>query len=160
MRIVKIVPIPAGWWRLLLRAPIPLFRRGLGWVFGHRLLLLNHVGRVTGTMHQTILEVVEHDAASGSYVVGSGWGSRAAWYRNVRAEPRVSIVVGRQKIPVTAVALNEDEGAVIFTRYAARHRRIARHLLPRVLGVAVDGSADDFMAVGQRMPFIRFVPRR
>ncbi|WP_399210845.1 hypothetical protein [Streptomyces sp. SLBN-31] len=34
--------------RFLARLPIPLFRRGLGWVFGGRLLLLHHTDRVTG----------------------------------------------------------------------------------------------------------------
>jgi hypothetical protein len=86
-------------------------------------------------------------------------GPDAAWYRNVRHTTEVTIQVGRRTIPVTGVPLPADEGAEIFARYASRHRAAAKQLLPRLRGYAVDGSDADFRAVGQRMPFVRFVPR-
>jgi deazaflavin-dependent oxidoreductase (nitroreductase family) len=144
---------------MVFRMPIYLYRLKLGWLFGDRLLLLNHTGRVTGKPHQSILEVAEHDEADNSYIVGSGWGPTAAWYRNVLHNPRVSIQVRNRKVDVTAVPLGKDEGAVKFMRYAAGHRRVARFVLPRVLGFSVDGSDEDFRAVGERLPFVRFVPR-
>jgi hypothetical protein len=67
--------------------------------------------------------------------------------------------VGTRTIPVTAVSLGKDEGAEIFVRYASRHRTTAKYVLPRVLGFSVDGSDDDFRAVGQHLPFVRFVRR-
>jgi deazaflavin-dependent oxidoreductase (nitroreductase family) len=159
MKIVKIVQPPAGVSRLLFRAPIYLYRLGLGWLFGNRLMLLNHIGRVSGKQRHTILEVVEHDPTQGSFVVASGWGPTAAWYRNIRHTPDVSIQVGRRTILATAAPLAEDEGAEIFARYASQHRTAAKYLLPRLMGFAVDGSEADFRAVGRRMPFVRFVPR-
>jgi deazaflavin-dependent oxidoreductase (nitroreductase family) len=156
---VKKVKPPAGLTRFLLRMPIYLYRLKLGWLFGTRLLLLNHIGRVSGKPRHTILEVAEHDATSNSYVVASGWGPTAAWYRNVLHTPEVSIQVGTRTMPVTARPLDEDEGADIFVRYASRHRTTAKYVLPRVLGFAVDGSDADFRVVGQRMPFVRFLPR-
>ena len=83
MKIVKNVHPPSGVSRALFRAPIYLYRLGLGWLFGKRILLLNHTGRVSGTQRQVILEVVEHDRTNGSFVVASGWGPTAAWYRNI-----------------------------------------------------------------------------
>jgi hypothetical protein len=59
---------------------------------------------------------------------------------------------------VTAVPLSE-EGSEIFAEYALRHRVLAKHLLPRLMGFSVDGSEDDFREVGRRMPFVRFAPR-
>ena len=53
----------------------------------------------------------------------------------------------------------EEEGAEIFANYAIRHRMLAKHLLPRLMGFSVDGSEADFQEVGRRMPFVRFVPR-
>ena len=114
MRIIKKVSPPAGLSRLAFRAPIWLYERGLGWIFGRRLLLLNHIGRVTGQQRHVVLEVVEYDPADGSYVVASGWGTTAAWYRNLVAQPQVSIQVGRSTIPVTAVVLETENGADIF----------------------------------------------
>ncbi|WP_396928598.1 nitroreductase family deazaflavin-dependent oxidoreductase [Mycolicibacterium sp.] len=139
--------------------PIYAYRFGLGWLFGSRLLLLNHVGRVSGKRRRTVLEVVEHDTRDGSYVVASGWGAGASWYRNVVQQPQVMIQVGRQTIPAVAITLPNDEGADVFAEYAARHRMLARHLLPRLMGFSVDGSEADFREVGRRLPFVRFVPR-
>jgi deazaflavin-dependent oxidoreductase (nitroreductase family) len=159
MKIVKHVRPPSGMSRALFRAPIYLYRVGLGWLFGKRILLLNHIGRVSGKRRQVVLEVVEHDRTDGSFVVASGWGPTAAWYRNILHTPQVSIKVGRRTIPVTAVALTAEEGAEVFGRYAARHRAAARYLLPRLMGFAVDGSEADFRAVGQRMPVVRLATR-
>ena len=48
--------------RWLVRAPIPLFRAGLGFVFGGRLLLLEHLGRTSGEHRFVVLECVERPA--------------------------------------------------------------------------------------------------
>ena len=143
----------------MFRSPIWIYRVGLGAVFGRRLLLLNHIGRRTGTPRKTILEVVQYDPTDRSYVVASGWGPQAAWYRNILEQPAVSVEVGNSTIPVTAEPLAEDAGAEIFARYAARRPRIAAFALPRVLGMSVDGSDADFRAAGRRMPFVRLTPR-
>jgi len=157
VKIVKNIQPPTGLTRFLFRTPIYLYRLRLGWLFGSRLLLLNHVGRVSGKSRQTVLEVVEHD--DDSYVVASGWGPGAAWYRNILHTPAITIQVGTRTMRVTAVPLDKEEAANIFTRYASRHRGAAKYLLPRVLGFSVDGSDADFRAVGQHMPFVRFVSR-
>ncbi|MGW0824493.1 nitroreductase family deazaflavin-dependent oxidoreductase [Streptomyces sp. NPDC002845] len=159
MEIVKRVRPPTGVKRLLFRLPIHLYRMGLGWLFGRRIMLVNHIGRATGKRRQVILEVVDHDADEGSYVVASGWGPTAAWYRNVLHTPDVTIQVGRRTMPVRGVPLPADEGAEIFARYAARHRVAAKLLLPRLMGFSVDGSEADFRSVGERIPFVRFIPR-
>ncbi|GAY13349.1 nitroreductase family deazaflavin-dependent oxidoreductase [Mycobacterium sp. shizuoka-1] len=159
MRVDKSVEPPKGLSRLLFRMPIYAYRVGCGWIFGDRLMLLNHIGRLTGAPRQTVLEVVSHDPGKDRYVVASGWGPTSAWYRNVLHTPQVSIQVGRRTIPVTAVPLSPEDGADIFARYAARHRTLARLLLPRLMGFSVDGSEDDFGAVGRHLPFVEFVPR-
>jgi deazaflavin-dependent oxidoreductase (nitroreductase family) len=157
MEIVKNVAPPAGFTRFVFRIPIHLYRLKLGCLFGSRLLLLNHTGRVSGKRRQTVLEVAERNGDS--YVVASGWGPTAAWYRNIRQSPDVTIQVGTHTVAVTAVPLDKEEGAQVFARYGSRHRAAAKYVLPRVLGFAVDGSDEDFRAVGQHLPFVRFIPR-
>ncbi|HTY28018.1 MAG TPA: nitroreductase family deazaflavin-dependent oxidoreductase [Mycobacterium sp.] len=157
MKVVKNVQPPAGLTRFLFRTPILVYRLRLGWLFGSRLLLLNHVGRVSGKPRQSVLEVAEHDGDT--YVVASGWGPTAAWYRNILHTPDVTIQVGTRTIPVTAIPLDKEQGAQVFVRYGSRHRTAAKYVLPRMLGFSVDGSDADFHAVGQQLPFVRFVPR-
>jgi deazaflavin-dependent oxidoreductase (nitroreductase family) len=157
VKIVKNVQPPAGLTRFLFRIPIHVYRLRLGRLFGSRLLLLNHIGRVSGKPRRTVLEVAEH--VDDGDVVASGWGPTAAWYRNILHTPDVTIQVGTRTTPVTATPLDNEEGAQVFVRYGSRHRTAAKYTLPRVLGFSVDGSDADFRAVGEHLPFVRFVPR-
>lgn len=146
--------LPVGWRRLLARLPVVLFRCGLGWVFGGRLLLLHHTGRVTGLHRRVVLEVVEYESADRHWIVASGFGPRAAWYRNLRAEPKTLIEVGNRRHAVTAHFLTPDEGAEIMTRYARRHPRTARRLCT-FMGFPSDGTDARFREAGRTIPFVR-----
>ena len=159
MKVVKKIGPPSGVRRFMFRLPIYLYRMRLGWILGNRLLLLHHVGRVSGKHRLVVLEVAEHDSATDSFLVASGWGPTAAWYRNVLETPDVTIEVGRRTIAVTALPLTKEEGAEVFVRYARRHPKAAKRVLPRLMGYSVDGSEADFREVGLMMPFIRFARR-
>jgi deazaflavin-dependent oxidoreductase (nitroreductase family) len=88
--------------RWLVRAPIVLYRARLGFLFGSRLLLLEHIGRKSGARRYALLEVVGH-SRPGTYMVASGFGARAQWYRNIQVNPRVRVSVGSHKpVPATA----------------------------------------------------------
>lgn len=103
--------------RSFVRAPIYLYRAGLGFVFGRRLLMLQHVGRKSGARRYVVLEVIERPS-SHSYVVASGFGTQAQWYRNVRANPRVGVSVGfGMSTPARAVPLTDEEVAATLRRY-------------------------------------------
>lgn len=69
-------PAPKGWLHALLRIPILLYRVHMGWLLGHRFLLLTHVGRKSGTRHHTVLEVVCYASLSRTCIVASGWEPR------------------------------------------------------------------------------------
>jgi deazaflavin-dependent oxidoreductase (nitroreductase family) len=117
----------AGSWllgnRRLMRAPLWLYRARLGFVFGSRMLMLEHVGRRTGARRRVVLEVVGHPTTD-TWVVASGFGERSQWYRNVMAEPRVRVAVGaRAPRPALARRLAPAEADVVLADYIARHRR-------------------------------------
>lgn len=131
--------------RALVRAPILVFRCGLGWVFGRRLVLLTHVGRTTGRPRHAVLEVVGRGPVSDSYVVASGYGSRAQWYRNVVAHPEVTYEVGRRRRHGWAYPLPSTESGRRLAEYAARRPRTAAALM-RMLDRDVDGSPPDLEA--------------
>jgi deazaflavin-dependent oxidoreductase (nitroreductase family) len=73
--------------RWIVRAPVWLYRARLGFVFGSRLLMLEHTGRKTGIRRYAVLETVGHPDP-GTYIVAAGFGSRAQWLRNARRHPR------------------------------------------------------------------------
>ncbi|MFJ9543795.1 nitroreductase family deazaflavin-dependent oxidoreductase [Streptomyces sp. NPDC101225] len=146
--------LPTGWRRLLARLPIPIFRCGLGWVFGGRLLLLHHTGRVSGLDRRVVLEVVEYAPDEGCWIVASGFGPKAAWYRNLRAEPKTLIEVGTRRHAVTAHFLTPGDGAEIMARYARRRPRTARRL-GAFTGLRTDGTDAGFREAGGAVPFVR-----
>lgn len=131
--------------RALVRAPILVYRCGFGWVFGRRLVLLTHVGRRTGRPRHVVLEVVDRGPVIGSYVVASGYGSRAQWFRNIVAHPEVSYQVGGRRRDGWAYVLPSAESGRRLAEYARRRPRTAAALM-RMLDRDVDGSPPDLEA--------------
>jgi len=116
--------------RWIVRSPISVYRARMGLVFGPRLLMLEHTGRTTGARRYVVLEIVGHPH-HGTYVVVSGFGAKAQWYRNVRADPSVRIWLGSHRpAPATARPLDKDEAATTLAAYAARHPRAWAALKP------------------------------
>jgi deazaflavin-dependent oxidoreductase (nitroreductase family) len=149
---------PRGLSRLLFRAPIYLYRIGLGWLLGGRFLLLNHVGRKSGLPRQAVVEVVRHDEASDTYVIASGFGERSQWFQNLMERPQVTIQVGRRKLAVTAERLSREAAGDEMVDYARRHAGAARNLA-RFMGFEVDGSEGDYRALGEEVPMLALRPR-
>jgi deazaflavin-dependent oxidoreductase (nitroreductase family) len=88
---------PAGALRLAFRLPIYLYRPNLGWLFGHRGLLLIHQGRKSGLLRETVLEVALYDPDSQGSVALSAWGEKADWYRNIEPTPAYVVRTGGQR---------------------------------------------------------------
>ncbi|MEU4214204.1 nitroreductase family deazaflavin-dependent oxidoreductase [Actinoplanes sp. NPDC026623] len=149
---------PTGLRRLLLRAPVLLFRARTGWLFVGRLVLVEHVGRRTGARRAVVLEVVDRDRTSGAVTVASGFGRRADWYRNLRVHPEATMRAGLRSVPVTARPVDEDHAVEIMIAYGRRYPRTARRVA-RFMGLTVDGSAEGYAAVGRAVPFLTLVPR-
>ncbi|MEU8986570.1 nitroreductase family deazaflavin-dependent oxidoreductase [Streptomyces sp. NPDC048558] len=145
---------PAGWLRMGLRLPILLFRAGLGPLFGRRLLLLHHVGRLTDLDRRVVLEVVSHDPVNESWIVASGFGARADWYQNLRHQPKTVMQIGNRLHAVTAHFLSPDEGADIMADYAQHHPRTAGRLCA-FMGLPSDGSEASCREAGRSIPFVR-----
>lgn len=97
-----------------------MFRMGLGPLFGGRLLLLVHTGRVSGLPRRTAIEVVEAGTHEGRacWTVASGFGPGADWFRNLRQTPHATVQVGRRYHAVTAQVLTAEEGGELMARYA------------------------------------------
>ena len=132
--------------RWLVRAPIGLYRAGLGFLFGSRMLLLQHTGRTSGQARYVVLEVVEHPAAD-QYIVVSGFGVKSQWYRNVQADPRVRVSCGtRRSAPARATLLSHDESAAVLRRYAAAHPKAWANLRATIEH-AVGGPVDSLPMV-------------
>lgn len=147
---------PTGFSRLLFRFPIALYRLGLGGLFGKRFLLLNHTGRKSGLVRQVVLEVVDYNPVTQVCVVCVGFGPKSQWYQNLKHDPNASIVLGQKKLKVHAEELAKQEGGQLFFDFVKRNPGEAGFI--KILGYEVDGTDADWIAVGEDLTFIRFVP--
>lgn len=155
---VKEMKPPGGLMRLALRAPLYLYRLGLGRVLGDRFLELTHIGRKSGEQHQTVLEVVRHDKRSNTFYVVSGWGEKSDWFRNVMANPQVSIRSAGQHFEAIAERLPPEQAGEEVLDYYHRHPRALQELA-RVMGYRLDGSEEDVRALGVSLPMVAFRPQ-
>ena len=109
--------------RRLMRAPIWIFKARAGALLGSRLLMLEHVGRKTGARRDVVLEVFDHPTPE-TFLVASGFGAKAQWFRNVNANPRVRVYVGSQPpAAATARVLDQHEADSALAAYRGRHPR-------------------------------------
>lgn len=138
--------------RWFFRAPIALYRLGLGGLLGRRFLLLEHRGRRSGLRRRTVLEVVDREGATP--VVVSGYGRRSDWLANVRADPAVTVTWGHRRFAARARIVGHSEAVAAFDRYRKAHPRAAR-FLGRALGISV---LDDSDTAAREMPVVRLEP--
>jgi deazaflavin-dependent oxidoreductase (nitroreductase family) len=146
--------------KALFRAPIWIYRLGLGPLMGRRFVLLTHRGRTSGEARQAVLEVIGANDATGTVLVASGYGRRSQWYRDIEAEPRVMFQVGARRHRGRATPLPPEEAGQALAHYAQRHPATARALVGGP-GFGVDGSPESYARVAadpEGIPVVRLAP--
>ena len=136
--------------RWLMRLPIVLYRSSLGWMLGNRLVMIEHLGRVSGERRFAVVEVLSLDR--NVVRVASGFGHRAQWYRNIQANGVAYISIGRfRRVKAHARLLSPEASASRLADYAREHPAAWRHLHTS-MDLVQGGTAD--------IPVIEFVPPR
>lgn len=134
--------------RWLMRLPIPLYRASLGWLFGNRLVMIEHLGRNSGERRFVVVEVIGQER--NVVRVASGFGRKSQWYRNIRANGVAYISIGRfRRVKAHARFLGPEESAARLAEYAERYAVVWQHL-HAAMDVAQGGEAE--------IPVIEFVP--
>lgn len=141
--------------RWLLRFPVLLYRARLGWILGERFVHLTVRGRTTGLPREVVLEVLGPDPASGGLFIASAWGKRAQWFRNLEADPRAEVQVGRRRFPGEVSVLDERAASQTLRNYALAHRLAYRWFIgPLLLGRRPTATADEFTELAGRVPIL------
>jgi deazaflavin-dependent oxidoreductase (nitroreductase family) len=143
-------------WAFLL--PRYLYRWHLGWMLGHRCLMVTHIGRKTGRRRETVLEIVHYNPATHECIVVSGYGDHADWYRNIQAHPALEVQVGCQRYQPEQRNLSPEETLTLLTDYQHRHPQLFRLLL-RILGYAYDGTPEGLRMAAQLLQGVAFRPQ-
>jgi deazaflavin-dependent oxidoreductase (nitroreductase family) len=144
--------------RIVFRVPLVLYGLGLGWMLGHQFLVLTHVGRRSGRVHQTVLKVLHYDASTHESIVASAWGQRADWYRNIQSRPALAVQTGDQCYQPEQRALAADEASCVFKGWTRRQRWFARVMLGQI-GQSIDVPEEQLRALVGGFPFVGFRPQ-
>lgn len=151
---------PRGLFRFFLRLPIWLYRAHLGCLLGRRFLLLKHVGRKTGLIRQTIIEVVHYDKATDTYMVASGWGEKSDWLRNIEKTPDVFVQVGGSQFEATARRLSFEEAQRALLDYAQHHPATFQALAKLMTGQRLHGTAEECRLFARSVPLVALQARK
>jgi deazaflavin-dependent oxidoreductase (nitroreductase family) len=155
-------PPPRGLLRAVLGLPVHLYHAHLGFLLGHRFLLLVHTGHKTGMHRETVLEVVRYDPVTRESVVAAGWGRRTGWLHNVEAGLAHEVRTARERFALAYRILPPDEAERVFAAYERRNRLIApivRAVLGRLLGWRYDGTPAARRRAVEQLALVGFRPR-
>ena len=141
-----------------LKLPLPLYRTGLGWVFGHRFMLLTHVGRRSGKVRQTVLAVLRFDADTKEIMAISAW-SASEWYKNLLALPALQVESGFTRYTPVQRFLASEEIVALFEDYR-RTRPIFSRIVCRIPGWKWNSSHEELLELAQTLRGVAFRPKK
>lgn len=146
---------PTGFTKWLLHAPTWLYRSRLGFLMGKRFLMIEHRGRKSDNLYRTVVEVAGRHRDRTEFVVTSGTGSEADWYRNLGAGKLDAVWVGSKRHNATVRFLDAEEAADVFFDYETRHPRTATKLLQQ-MDVSYDGTDKGRIEMMRSIPMVAF----
>lgn len=150
------VPKPPRFMIPIFKLPLMLYRAGLGWLFGHRFMLLTHIGRRSGKLHQTVLAVLEFDPDTREIKAMSAW-SASDWYLNLQAHPAVLVETGFISYAPVQGTMAPEEIATLFMSYRKKHPIFSR-IVCRIPGWRIDSSYEEFVELARTLRGITFRP--
>ncbi len=114
-----ILPYPNSFFRLVFRLPIYFYRLGLGRLVSWLpFLVVTTRGRSSGQPRHVVLEYRRHGS---KYYVVSGWGERPDWFKNILADPTVTLRRGNRLYAARAQIV-DDPTESWRALYQFRHR--------------------------------------
>ena len=131
--------------------PVQLWRLGLGPLMGHHMVLITQTGRKSGLPRRTMTELYR---INGRKYAPSGFGRRAQWYRNIEADPRVTIQMAEGAESMRAVRVVEDE-ELLRIMEAVQGRSEAMYRL-HLSSLEIEPTTEDILAKKDRIYWLRF----
>ncbi|MGD8458407.1 MAG: nitroreductase family deazaflavin-dependent oxidoreductase [Anaerolineales bacterium] len=147
------IRLPKGLLRLGFRLPVWFYRLGLGFLMGKRFIYFEHTGRKSGLLRRTVVEIVRYDKEGEYYVIVSGYGEKADWYKNLMKTPEIKAQVGGRHFDGAAARLPENEALGEFQDYARRYPNALKYL-GRLMGLQIEGTEEDLVQLSQVLPVL------
>ncbi len=109
---------------------VPLYRMGLGAFmgspFGGYIMVIKTIGHKTGQPRYTPVNYAIRD---GNVYCLAGWKHVAHWYRNLRANPKVELIMPGSNVAGIAEEVTDSDEWLQITRQVSRNAGVAGFLL-------------------------------
>jgi deazaflavin-dependent oxidoreductase (nitroreductase family) len=143
----------SAWHQALFKTPIPMWRLGLGPLIGGFLMLITHTGRRSGLPRRT---VVEYHMMEGKKYAPCAFCPRADWYKNITANPYVTIQTSHGTERVKAVRINDDQELLdVYNLFMRRDPPLTRWHLH---SLRIQDDPADILQKKDRIYWFRFDP--
>ena len=147
---------PAGPWRKgIFRLPIWLWRLGWGPILGRVLVLLTTRGRRSGLPRRTVVEYLRY---GGKKYVVSAFGEKAQWYKNILADPRVTLQTVDGVEAAVATQVTDDQELLGVFDVARRRYPTNRIMEEYFHALGIRDEPADILARKERIHLLRFDP--
>jgi deazaflavin-dependent oxidoreductase (nitroreductase family) len=146
---------PKGLKLKLFRAPLYFYRFKLGFLLGERFIHLKHWGRNSGSLKETVIEVIDQDKTNRKIYSASGFGDKSQWFKNISANKSVFVTLKNTEYEATARVLSEDEATGVLLRYVKAHPGSFKGVA-RLSGYQTDGSEQDVIEFGKAIKIVEF----
>jgi deazaflavin-dependent oxidoreductase (nitroreductase family) len=140
----------------MLKLPLLLYRLRLGWMFGHRFMLLTHRGRRSGKIRHTVLAVLRFDPKNKEIMAVSAW-SASEWYKNILSAPALQVETGFTRYVPVHCSLTSEEIATLFEDYFREHPIFSR-IVCRIPGWKWNSSHAEFLELANTLHGVAFRP--
>jgi deazaflavin-dependent oxidoreductase (nitroreductase family) len=142
-----------GWRKAMFKWPVQLWRLGLGPIIGHQMVLISHTGRKSGLTRRTMTEL---HVVNGKKYAPSGFGRRSQWYRNIEADPRVTIQTASGAESVIASRVTDDDELLSLMDLGDPINLVM--LRSFLDSLEIEPTEEDILAKKDRIYYLRFDP--
>jgi len=121
--------------KFFFKAPLFMHKVGLGgWekIIGAEWMLISTTGRKTGKRRDSMVDVMDYDASTDTYYIEAAYGSRADWFKNIKANPIFDAQVGRRKFKAQAQELDAAGTGEMLVRFFRRKPAYTRSVMAMV----------------------------
>jgi deazaflavin-dependent oxidoreductase (nitroreductase family) len=148
---IESLPHPSGLIKWLYKSPILFYRLGLGSLVGRLFMVMTTTGRKSGQPRRTAIEFHEF---KGRKFVLSGWSTQADWFRNIEANPYITIQTWRGAERVFAHKLTSE--AELSEAFEFAMSNPSMRMVMKSVGFNL--TREQFLVHKDRFTFVTFDP--
>lgn len=143
----------SGWAKLMFKAPRTLWRLGLGPITGKIFMLITTTGRKSNLPRRTM---VEYYKVNGRKYAACAFGEKADWYKNIQADPRVTIQTSDGTESAIAYRVTEDDE--LLAVYQIFKRRDPPLINFYLSSLGIQDTPEDVLENKDKIIFVGFEP--